>query len=389
MSLSIRRSGTIAFGRIFTTVVRHSSQKRTQRCCLTNRFLNAPKTRSLITMAEKPNPAVSGTYGNLPGTSWTVELLPGTLPETKIGTGEIGEYETDLLAIGVYADIFETTKNGDTEVVTCTSDALMSKDDVLGGALAHILAKGDFKGEAGTSSVTRGSGSIRYVGLFGLGKKAEATVVPKWGRSVYFKYGENVGNTAKSNRTETVSIVFESQPESGLNTALSQLVFGILLNPFETFRFKEKADKKTPLKTISVMNVDPNVQSDIKKGYANANGSLLAMYSIESPPNVCYPQYLVDVATLIANKYKSTFKLKVNASSALKTNSGEGFGEEGLREIEYGAVLGGGKWIRNSAEVHSLDILQRNAQKDFGNRGKRNYFRLGWLQHQSRSRKSN
>lgn len=259
--------------------------------------------------AETPS---TGTYSNVSGTNWTVELMPSALPETKLAKGEIGTYDADLVAVGVFADAFETQRDNDTESVTCTSESLMSKDGVLNGALSHIMSQGDFKGESGKRAVVRGAGGVKNIGLFGLGKRTEAALKPKWGRSVYYKFGAQIGHAAKGHKCGSIAIALDSLPEEDLSEVMAQLISGLLLDCYEATRYKEKA-KKNPLKTIALMNLD-GVEAGVKKGYAIAKGTLLTIYLVESPPNVCYPQHIADAAGMIAKKFP-TFTLKANPSA--------------------------------------------------------------------------
>ena len=257
----------------------------------------------------------TGTYSNVSGTHWTVELMPSFFPETKIAKGEVGEYETDLLAIGVFAEAFEVKKGeDDTETVVCISKALLAKDDSLNGAISDIVAKGDFKGESGQSAVVRAGGKVKNVGLFGLGKRAEAKLPADWGRSVYYKMGGGVGNSAKGQKCESVAVEFDSAPEPGIADVTTHLIHGMLLEPYEATRYKEKA-KKNPLKSILLMNFDAVAESGVTKGYAFAKGASLTRYLVESPPNVCYPQHLADAAKMIADTFPDTISLKVSQRS--------------------------------------------------------------------------
>ncbi len=258
--------------------------------------------------AETPT---TGTYSIVSGTNWTVELMPSTFPEAIVTDGEIGDAATDLLAIGVFEEAFEVTKKDDeVESVKCISETLMDKDEVLGGAVSYVVAKGDFKGELGKSAVVRGGGKTRNVGFFGLGKKADAILPAKWGRSAYYKFGSQLAMSAKGQKCESVTIMFDATPEADLSEVVSHVIRALLLEAYESTRYKQKP-KKNPLKTITLMNMDASVvEAGVKKAYAFAKGTLLTFYLIESPANVCYPGHLADAAAMIQQKFPETFELK-------------------------------------------------------------------------------
>eukprot|EP00210_Caulerpa_lentillifera_P008613 g8217.t1 len=253
-----------------------------------------------------------GTYSITSGTSWSIDLMPTEFPVTQLTTGEIGTYKTELLILALSSESFEVTKEEDgTETIKCISETLTEKDAVLNGALSDIFEKGDFKADVGQSTVVRVGGQVKNIGLFGLGKKSEISTSPGWGHSPFYKLGAQVASTVKSMKLKSISIDVNSMiPEDISVEATAQLIAGVLLGAYESTRYKESA-KKSTLSSISLVNFPDGVQNGIDKGYAIAKGVGLAIYLVESPPNVCYPQHLADAATMIAEKFPSVFNLKI------------------------------------------------------------------------------
>lgn len=156
---------------------------------------------------------------------------------------------------------------------------------------------------------------MKYVCLYGLGKYDESKCVIEWGKSSFEKLGEKASEIYKSLKIGDIGFAFTAIPETELPSLIIQKVIkGLSLGAYKPTRYKEQKKALPKLKSITFIKMGKNdiIEEGGKNGIAFSSGVGLTRYLVESPANVCSPQYIADAAKVVAETYPEYFTLKVS-----------------------------------------------------------------------------
>lgn len=233
-----------------------------------------------------------------------VSMEPASFPKIKLAK----EAEGELVLIGVHEEDLKV----DGSSVEIGSEALKGLDEKYGGALSDILLEGGFKGKPGSCGIVREGRVVRFVGLLGLGSKEKASVDSEWGRCVYQELGEQVANGAKKHKAKSASVVFVNALSGAVGVIGGKVALGVWLGGYEITRFK-KDPKISPLEDLGLVLgcSEEEFSPEVSRAERVARGVMLARSLVETPANVCTPQYMADTAKMIAEEFPDVMKLKV------------------------------------------------------------------------------
>ncbi|HEY9872615.1 MAG TPA: leucyl aminopeptidase [Candidatus Obscuribacterales bacterium] len=192
----------------------------------------------------------------------------------------------DALAIGLFEDAVELT--GD----------LAQLDRMLHGTLSELIAETEFKGDAGSTAVTRvGSNSpIRKIIIVGLGKQ-EALKLDNLRRS-----SAASARIAKKERCKTLGITLPVWNYDSATTAQA-IAEGVELALHQDNRFKsEPEDKGTQLERVDLLGLEAQ-DAAIARAKAICTGVILARELVAAPANAVTPVTMAETAKEIAQEH--------------------------------------------------------------------------------------
>lgn len=233
-----------------------------------------------------------------------VSLDPVTFPTIRLGK----EAEGDMVVIGVYEEDFKV----DGSDVEIGSEGLKELDGKYGGALSDVVLEKGFKGKRGSCGVVREGKEVRYVGMVGLGSKEKLSVESDWGKTVFEDVGGQVANHAKTLKVKKASVVFVEPLSGAVGVMGGKIALGVWLGGYEITRFKAEP-KISPLEDLALVLgcEEEEFAPEIARAETVARGVILARSLVETPANICTPQYMADTAKMIADEFPDVMKLKV------------------------------------------------------------------------------
>lgn len=202
------------------------------------------------------------------------------------------EWTGDGLALGLFEDAVELTGE------------LAQLDEKFNGVLKALIAETEFKGKAGSSTVTRiASGSrVRKVMLLGLGKP-EHLKLDNWRRTA-----ATVARLAKKERCKTLAVSLPIWNDDPATTAQA-LAEGIQLALFQDNRFKsEPEDKGNGVEKVDLLGLGDQEQA-IARANQISSGVILARELVAAPANKVTPVTMAETAQAIATEHKLSVEI--------------------------------------------------------------------------------
>lgn len=199
-------------------------------------------------------------------------------------------YETELLVVYSFEGGMAAAPNA----------AVRAIDEALNGAIAELVAAGDFAGKMGTMALLypRGAMPAQRVIVVGLGD-SEAFTVDVMRRAAAL--GLQRARELNAKRVATILPDSEHETAPGLVQALAE---GGLLGLYRYVGYKSEVEANHPPEQLDVLRTDEDdldaVQSGIVAGRAFAEGAALARDLINTPPNICTPTYMAQQAQAMA-----------------------------------------------------------------------------------------
>jgi leucyl aminopeptidase len=193
------------------------------------------------------------------------------------------DWTGDTLALGFYEGATELT--GD----------LAQLDAKLAGTLQALITEEEFEAKAGTTAMTRisGSNNLKKLILVGMGKP-EAVKVATYRTTV-----AAIARLATKDLTLGISLPIEAEP-SQIAQALTE---GIHLALHQDNRFKSDPETKPPkLETITLFGLSGQ-EAAIAKGETVVSGVILARELVNAPANAVTPISMAETAQQIASEY--------------------------------------------------------------------------------------
>jgi len=209
-------------------------------------------------------------------------------------TGSAVRQKTDCAVVGVH-------EAGE------LAGAAAQLDAALGGRIARLVKRGDFKGRAGeTALIDADRGPAERVLVVGLGKK------DGYGRKRYKKaLGTAIAAVAKTGARDAVTYL-GAEPVAATDTyyraRLAAEVLGHTL--YRVPAIRSKRDRTAPhLRSFGVAVTERDQKADAERGLLHghgiATGAALTRDLANLPANVCTPGYLAQRAREMARGYQS------------------------------------------------------------------------------------
>lgn len=196
------------------------------------------------------------------------------------------DWTGDALAVGLFEDAVDLS--GD----------LAQLDEKLAGTLKELIEESEFKGSAGSSTVTRvGSGSsIRKIILVGLGKPDTLSL------DSLRRAAAAIARTAKQQKSKTLGISLPVANNNPTDTAQA-ITEGIILALHQDNRFKsEPEDKGAKLEQVDLLGLGGQ-EAAITKAQAISTGVILARELVAAPANAVTPVSMAETAEAIASEH--------------------------------------------------------------------------------------
>lgn len=196
------------------------------------------------------------------------------------------DWTGDLLCIGFWQDQVELT--GDVAAL----------DAQLGGVIQELIQETEFKGKAGSPSVTRlpATSPVKKLALLGLGKADTATL------EAYRKAAATAAKTAKANKSRRLGVYLPTanQTSDALTATLTE---GILLALHQDNRFKSDPEEKPPLlEQVEFLGIDGGA-AGITQAQKLVSGVILARELVAAPASLVTPTTLAETALSLAQTY--------------------------------------------------------------------------------------
>lgn len=199
--------------------------------------------------------------------------------DIRVAQGSIAEQEVDCLIVNLF------------QGVTSPGGATASVDRSLDGAIARIIAGGDFTGEAGTSTLVYTNGNLPSprVLVVGLGRADEFDI-----QGVRKAAAAAAKALCKLKNVSTVATVAHGAGAGGLDVELAAqaLVEGTMLANYHAPEYKREPREKR-LETLTVVEFDTEriaqIEAGVSKGKAIATAVCRARDLSSEPANVLYP----------------------------------------------------------------------------------------------------
>lgn len=212
-------------------------------------------------------------------------VLPKTRPFAVSVKSQVEVGKGDLIVIPV--------DEADVKDKKTTATALVTLDKALGGAIANLLAFGDFEGkwmQTSTSLVGSGAGASRVL-LVGTGKKAD--YAPARARQVGLKAAEEFL------KCKAVSVTF---CESSRLTASAELMcqmglglsWGTYKYPNMNLSDEQKAELEKPIQ-VHLAGSHKDLSNAVKELETVAEATRTCRLLQDGPPNVVTPKYVSQI----------------------------------------------------------------------------------------------
>lgn len=252
--------------------------------------------------------------------------------------GFIQEVEADAVVVNLFKGV--TQPGGATGAV----------DGALEGAIADLIAGGDFKGKLGETAVlyTRGAMPAPRVIIVGLGKSGDFDL------EGVRKAAAAAAKRAKALGVARLATIVHGAGIGGIEPreAAQATVEGTLLAAYQFEELKTQAheDEETDLAELTIVEASAGkvdvIRAGAEVGETVSRAAMLARDLGNRPGNVATPRHLAEAAENIA------------AETGLRC---EVFDEDRMHELGMGAVLG---VARGSEEPARFIVLQHNAGRD-------------------------
>jgi leucyl aminopeptidase len=220
--------------------------------------------------------------------------------EIRVARVDVTEFETPLLAVKLF--------EADSELVGPVSKV----DERLGGRIADVLRRGDFRGKQGETLVLYpGEGSIaaERVLLVGLGKRDELDL-----ERLRRAAGTAARQAARLGATRFASTVYHAElvaERISPGDAARAVTEGTILADYRFDEMKTKAEdgaEENPrLEELTILEKveekAAEIEGGVRTGRAVAGGENLARHLGNLPGNVCTPSYLAETAERIGRDH--------------------------------------------------------------------------------------
>lgn len=215
--------------------------------------------------------------------------------EIRAIAGAIQEIDDELIVVNLF------------EAVKTPGGATGAVDQALGGAIAAVIAAGDFQGKKGETAILYSQGAIpaRRVMVVGLGKPEKFGLEEvRWAAAAAAKRARELG-------VKSFSTIVHGAGAGGLapDAAAQAVVEGTLLG---LYRFRElisePPDRPDPEQlTVVSFGADqlPELEAAVRTGKIVAEAACLARDLTNRPANYATPSDLADAATEIAEEFTS------------------------------------------------------------------------------------
>lgn len=228
-----------------------------------------------------------------------------TIPPPEIGLVNRLPAQADALAVG----LFENT--------TKVPPSLVAADRALDGALARLLAVGDFKAKAGATLTVPIGGKIKRLMVLGLGKPAAFDLDKlRWAAG-------NIARLTRDSKLGHVALQLQGEVPGQWNVAdvFQAIAEGLVLGGFTYDEFKKPADngatKPAPRPRFELVESDSSRRADATRGITiGSTVAVAANYArriASKPGNVINPTTLVAEARSLA--HRAGLKIRVIAAA--------------------------------------------------------------------------
>ncbi|MFZ1769231.1 MAG: leucyl aminopeptidase [Caldilinea sp.] len=244
--------------------------------------------------------------------------------------GNIAEQTADCIIVNLF------------EGVTMPGGATGAVDAALGGAIARLIASGDFDGKAGATALLYTDGKLpaSRVLIVGLGKADafDARAARKAAATAYKAL-------AKIKGVKHYATIVHGAGIGGHNAtdAAQVLAEGTLLASYRAPNYKREAPENGPT-LCTVVEQDAsrlaNIEAGVRRGESIAAGVNLARDLSNEPPNVLYPVAMARRAQTMA------------ADAGLHCTI---LGEDAMRELEMNILLAVSRGSVNEAQLVVLE----------------------------------
>lgn len=225
-----------------------------------------------------------------------IQLLKGSLQNTN----------ADLLVLVCWQQ-----KEGDTSHgVLQRDDGGVAIDKQLGGKITNVIRTEEWNGELGSVKLIDPAGAFnaRYIVLLGAGERAKATP------NTWRRIAVCLSKTAEAVKAQSCAITAQSGKVAAFDLAAraQALVEGLFMGAYRFDAFKPAKDRK-PLALQTVYILHDGTKTELERALAKAE--LLATAQcrvrdlVNTPSNICTPQYLADTARKIARAGKLTCRV--------------------------------------------------------------------------------
>ncbi len=248
---------------------------------------------------------------------------------------QVGKLE-DLKAEAVYCPVFDGAK---------IEPDFAAFDKAAGGAIAKILASGDFSGKVGQMAVAYPSGGIRRVILDWFGKR-------RFDPEAVRRAIGRVVNKANELGVKELTLVYpKALPVNGAEVPTISMVEAALLANYKMTEYMTTLDErqKSRVKRLNILVANKAVGQKTEKGVAKgkilAESAILARDLTNYPGNYLNPTRYADIVKEQGKKWG--FKVQVLTKPEIE-------------KLGMGGLLG---VARGSAEPPVFMILEHNAGK--------------------------
>jgi len=200
--------------------------------------------------------------------------------------------------------------------------SLLGLDAALGGAIAGLVALGDFSGDRDETALLYGRSGSKRVLLVGLGRTSEVT------RGAIRRAAAIATRRALGLGVRSLAFHLVHESRGGVPArAVGQVVIeGAGQGAWRFHDLKAVRDDKLPIKSIDIIATREErgeIDAGLRVGAATAVGQKLARNLQALPSNVCTPSYLAQIARELGKAYH--FKVNVLGPAQLET--------EGMRAL--------------------------------------------------------
>ncbi|MCY4520706.1 MAG: leucyl aminopeptidase [Caldilineaceae bacterium] len=246
--------------------------------------------------------------------------------ELLIQQGDIAATEADCVIVNLFEDV--NHPGGATGFV----------DRALNGAITSAIAAGDFKGEADTTLLLYTNGAIAAprVIVTGLGKAEDFDFL-----AARKAAAAGLAKAAGLKGVRAVATICHGTGIGGRDTEemAKALALGSLLAAYKVRKYPAD-DREQGVSTCTLVEYHaeqiPAMQAGLDAGRALADGVCFTRDLVNEPPNLLYPAEMADRVRAAA------------ADTALKC---EVLGEETMRELGMGMILGVSRGSRREAQL--------------------------------------